>query len=174
MATPGSTFGTIVKLLLLTGQRRGEISALRSKYINRADRIITLPAELTKNKSQHSFPYGDLVAQLLPDRDGYLFPAAVPFVHERPTKVFNGWPKAKRTLDEASGVADWVLHDLRRTFATNLAELGVEPHIIEALINHKSGVISGVAATYNRARYMQPMRDAIAKWEGYLQQVLPH
>lgn len=166
------TYGAIVKLLVLTGQRRGEIASLRADWINREERIITLPSAITKNKSQHSFPFGLLAAQLLPSVDGHLFPAERAHVRNKPTTCFNHWSKAKAALDEASGVTEWTLHDLRRTFATNLAELAVEPHIIEALINHKSGVISGVAATYNRARYLQPMRDAITRWEGHVQEIL--
>lgn len=166
------TYGSIIKLLILTGQRRGEIASLKSEWIDLEERIITLPSTITKNKSQHSFPFGQMVAHLLPELDGYLFPAERAHVRSKPTSCFNHWGGAKVALDRSSGVTGWTLHDLRRTFATNLAELGVDPHIIEALLNHKSGVISGVAATYNRARYMQPMRDAIDKWERELQRVL--
>ncbi len=74
------------------------------------------------------------------------------------------------------GAAGWTLHDLRRTFATGLAELKVPPHIVERLLNHKlgsignktDGIVSAVAAVYNRAAYMDEMREAIAKWEAFL------
>jgi hypothetical protein len=68
------------------------------------------------------------------------------------------------------GVTGWTLHDLRRTFSTGLASLGVAPHIIERLINHSTGVISGVSATYNRVAYMPEMRQAVEKWDT----TLPH
>lgn len=166
------TYGTIAKLLILTGQRRGEIAGLQAHWVNRTEKTITLPAEATKNKSAHTFPYGDMTAKLLPEGEGFLFPAERTHVRGIPSTCFNGWAKPKIELDKAARVTGWTLHDLRRTFTTNLAELGIEPHIIEALINHKSGVISGVAATYNRARYMRPMRNAVGMWETQLKRLL--
>jgi len=66
-------FGVIVQLLILTGQRRGEIASLRSEY--RDESTMVLPATITKNHLQHSFPLGPMAADLLPKRDGFLFPA---------------------------------------------------------------------------------------------------
>jgi integrase len=77
------------------------------------------------------------------------------------------WAKGKRELDAkyAGQVAPYTLHDLRRTFATNLAALGTPPHITERLLNHVSGTISGVAEIYNRYAYMDEMRVAVRAWE---------
>jgi integrase len=174
-------FASIVQLLILTGQRRGEIAALRADYIS--NYVCTLPSTLTKNKREHSFPIAslsvDLLSPLLKSRSQqtdsslssspqftsqFLFPA-----RGSNLKPFNGWSKSKAALDELSGVSDWTLHDLRRTFATRLAELGVAPHVIERLLNHVTGTVSGVAAVYNRASYMSEMRAAIELWERYLQ-----
>jgi integrase len=69
-------------------------------------------------------------------------------------------------------VNDWTLHDLRRTFATNLAALDAAPHVVERLLNHASGTISGVAAIYNRFQYAAQMRDAIEMWEKHLKKLL--
>jgi integrase len=71
---------------------------------------------------------------------------------------FQGWSKARAGLDRraaAAGhpLAPWRLHDLRRTVATRLAELGVQPHVIEAVLNHVSGHQAGVAGIYNRVLY---------------------
>ena len=88
-------FGFIVMLLILTGQRRGEIAALKWSYINVDDRTITLPAEATKNRRQHTFPFGQGVADILegmPQLGDYLFPASREHVRGKPTTVFNGWP----------------------------------------------------------------------------------
>lgn len=166
------TFGNIVKLLILTGQRRGEIAALRSEWINPTDRTITLPSSITKNRREHLFPFGDLAAELLSETEGYLFPAAREHVRNNPTTSFNGWGKPKAALDKASGIYGWTLHDLRRTFATRLADLDVEPHIVERLLNHISGEISGVSAIYNRAKYLPQMRQAVEKWDQYLAALL--
>ena len=85
---------------------------------------------------------------------------------------FNGWSKSKAALDNASAVPGWTLHDLRRTYASKLAALGVPPHIIERLLNHMSGTISGVAAIYNRYQFMPEMRAAVAKYETHLTMIL--
>jgi integrase len=170
-----SPFSHIVALLILTGQRRGEIASLRWEWINLTDRTITLPATVTKNKRTHTFPYGDMVAELLeriPRQGDYLFPAAREQVKGKSATVFNGWGKPKEAFDELCQVSDWQLHDIRRTFATNLAALGVAPHVTERLLNHVSGTISGVAAIYNRFRYADEMRDAIQRWENRLARLL--
>jgi integrase len=172
-------FRTIVKLLILTGQRRGEIAALRSDYIS--NDTICLPATLTKNGREHSFPIGACSAATLAKHlkttaptcgltsssatstASLLFPA-----RGKPSTPFNGWSKSKAALDKLSGVSDWTLHDLRRTFATNLAQMGTAPHVIERLLNHITGTVSGVAAVYNRASYMEEMKTAIGLWENRL------
>lgn len=168
----GHPFGTIVMLLILTGQRRGEITSLRWEWIDQAKRTITLPAAITKNNRTHTLPYGQAVADLVavtPFREGYLFPASRDHVRGKPTTTFNAWPKSKVAFDELlENVAPWTLHDLRRTFATNLAKLGTAPHVVEKLLNHASGTISGVAAIYNQFQYMDEMRAAIEAWDARL------
>ena len=84
---------------------------------------------------------------------------------------FNGWSKSKKALDTIAKIEPWTLHDLRRTFATDLAELGVAPHVIERLLNHVTGTISGVAAIYNRNEYEKETREAIEKWEAFIQAI---
>lgn len=173
----GYPFGPIVQLLILTGQRRGEIAALKWDWIDRKERTITLPASLTKNRRQHVFPFADRTEALiasLPILGEYLFPAQVETARGKPTTVFNGWGKCKGRLDglvtqsnKGEALRPWTLHDLRRTFTTNLAALGTAPHVTEKLINHASGTISGVAAVYNRFQYMDEMRAALTKWDAH-------
>jgi integrase len=170
-----SKFSHIVALLILTGQRRSEVAAIKWEWIDEAERTITLPASLTKNKRTHKFPYGRMVAEILervPHLGDYLFPAARDQVKGKPATVFNGWGKPKATFDDLCNVSGWQLHDLRRTFATNLAALGVAPHVVERLLNHASGTISGVAAIYNQFKYMDEMRAAIEIWEQRLNKLL--
>jgi integrase len=83
-----------------------------------------------------------------------------------------GWGKSTERLRNASKVANWTLHDLRRTYATTLASLQVPPHIIEALLNHKTGIISGVAATYNRYLYVHEMREAVLLFEAHFTTII--
>jgi integrase len=171
----GGQFGSIVALLLLTGQRRGETGCLRRSWFDFDQRTITFPASITKNGRSHTIPYGDMAARVLeriPDTGDLLFPASRDHVRGIPTTSYAGWAKDKRALDKKSGVTEWTLHDLRRTFATNLAKLKVLPHITEKLLNHTGGTISGVAAIYNRFEYMDEMRAAINAWEAYLTSLL--
>jgi integrase len=189
-ATQGEdAFASIVALLLLTGQRRMEIGALKWSTIDEAAQTITLPGSATKNGRAHTFPYGRLgadVLQRIPRWEGndYLFPASRTHVRGQPTTHFNAWAKAKLTFDarvrERYPVAHYQLHDLRRTAATGWARLGVAPHIVEKLLNHSfgtlinrtDGVVSAVAGVYNRHAYLEEMRAAVKVWEKHLGSLL--
>src|SRR6516225_8226858 len=82
---------------------------------------------------------------------------------------FAGWSTPKKALDERlPGMPKWTLHDLRRSFVTGMAELGVQPHIIEMAINHQSGHKAGVAGTYNRANYHAERKVALDKWAAHI------
>ena len=80
---------------------------------------------------------------------------------------FTNWHKTKLALDAQINIP-YTLHDIRRTAATGLAELGVLPHIIEAILNHVTGH-AGVAGIYNRARYEGEMRNALTKWARHVE-----
>lgn len=174
MATRAAStpFHHIVALLLLTGQRRGEISRLEWRWIDEEARTITLPGSVTKNGRTHTFPYGNAVEEVLADipelKDcPYLFSATRRMSAK--TAVFNGWGKPKAELDQELGIAHWTLHDLRRTFSSNMAALGVPQVVVEKLLNHVSGgTQSPIAQVYNRHAYMDEMREAILQWETYL------
>jgi len=158
-----STFNQIVLLCLYTGLRRSEAAGMRWTWIDTKTKTIHLPAVVTKNGRAHVFPYGRLVADLLktvPSREGFLFPG-----RDSARQFFNGWSRSKQAFDKECRVTGWTLHDLRRTFATNLAALAVPVQVTERLLNHTSGVVSGVAAIYNRHSYLPEMRTAIAAWE---------
>ncbi len=168
-------FGAIVELLILTGQRRGEIGALRWEWIDEDAKTINLPSTITKNKRAHTFPYGEMTSATfaaIPRLNDYVFPAARDRLKDKPATIFNGWGKPKVACDKACPIAPWTLHDLRRTFATNLAALGTPIHVTEKLLNHISGTVSGVAAVYDRRAYMDEMRTAIGAWEKRLSNIL--
>ncbi len=83
--------------------------------------------------------------------------------------MFNGWGKPKAALDKACGVIDWTLHDLRRTYSSTMAALGVPQVVVEKLLNHVSGgTLSPIASVYNRHAYMNEMREAVLRYEAYL------
>jgi integrase len=85
---------------------------------------------------------------------------------------FSGWSRAKAEFDQVVKIKDWTLHDLRRTAATQMAELGVQPHIIEAVLNHISGHKGGVAGVYNRATYLPEKRGALDTWAHHLKTIV--
>jgi len=84
------------------------------------------------------------------------------------TTPVSGWSKLKKRLDDNMQIAPWRLHDLRRTMATGMADLGIPPHIVEACLNHISGAKAGVAGTYNRAQYAAEKKAALARWAAHV------
>ena len=160
----GYPYGTIVQLLILTGQRRGEIAALRRSWLD--DDQIVFPAGFTKNKREHRLPISAMVEEVItsvPDTGDLLFPA-----RGSETRSFNGWGKSKERFDKPLSIDHYTLHDLRRTFSSNLARLGTPIHVTEKLLNHISGTVSGVAAVYNRYSYLNEMREALLTHEAHL------
>jgi integrase len=162
--TPRSpaSFCQIVKLLLLTGQRRGEIAGLQPSWIH--DDRITIPKEIAKNGRQHTVPIGPIAQNII-------LQTQLPFT-SRGAKTFNNWTYNKSILDTVSGVTGWTLHDCRRTVASNLAALGVRLEVIERILNHVSGSFGGVAGTYQRYEFLPEMRAAIDLWEAKLQTIV--
>ena len=160
-------FGEIVRLLLLTGQRRNEIGNLNWTEIDLARKLIVFPPDRTKNARLHELPLSRQALEIIsrqPRRNSSAFLFS-------DTKGFKGWDQGKIRLDRRLGIAEWRLHDLRRTCATGMAELGIQPHIIEAVLNHVSGHKAGVAGIYNRARYVDEMRSALQRWADHLYQI---
>jgi integrase len=170
-AAGDDSYGTIVKLLLLTGQRREEIGGLRWSEVDFAAELIRLPPPRVKNGRAHEVPLSDPAIALLhamPQFDGR------DLVFGSGANGLGAYSIPKRALDQRIATANgkplppWVLHDLRRTCATHMAEFGVQPHIIEAVINHASGHKAGVAGTYNRATYDKDKRAALAMWADHV------
>ena len=134
----------------------------------------TIPKERTKNGLPHDVPLSAPALSILqrsPKRDGRSL------VFGEGDGGFQGWSKAKAGLDKriaASGmkVRPWRLHDLRRTAATRMGDLGVLPHVIEAVLNHVSGHRAGVAGIYNRATYANEKREALILWAAHVMSFL--
>ena len=166
-AAPANDYGRIVKLLMLTGQRRDEIANLRWSEVG--DDQIVLPKERTKNSRPHDVPLSPMARSVL---DESLEVDDRVNVFGRGQSGFSGFSNAKERLDEASGVTGWTLHDLRRTCATRLADLGTLPHVIEAVLNHVSGHRAGVAGVYNRSAYTTEKRAALEIWGIHVQTLL--
>ena len=160
------TLPDIVRLLLLTGARRNEIGLLRWGEVDLARRVIALPPVRTKSGREHILPLSAQALAILarqPRRN------STEFVFN--DQGFRDWSRGKSALDQRLGIAPWRLHDLRRTCATMLGELGVLPHVIEQALNHVSGAKAGVAGTYNRSKMIDAVRDALQRWADHIDKI---
>jgi integrase len=193
----GWPFGPIGKLLLLTGARRDEVASLEWRELDLDAGVWRLPKERTKNKRAHEIPLPGAAVEVLkglprvePKRgpDGKVRPALV-FSTTGATPV-SGFSRAKaaidaviaaRLRDEAQGcggdlddvrVTGWVIHDLRRTVATNLQKLGVRLEVTEAVLNHVSGSRAGIVGVYQRHEWATEKRDALDKWAAHLEAIV--
>jgi integrase len=164
----GGPYGGIVELLALTGQRREEVAGLQWEELNLAQRIWTLPKSRTKNEKAHVIHLSEQSMAVLTRAD---WPAPYMF-SLLGTKPFQEFSRAKRRLDELSGVTGWRLHDLRRSCVSGMARLGIAPHIADKILNHQAGIISGVAAVYQRHDFLAERRAALDAWGTHVGRVL--
>ena len=179
-------FDHIVRLLILTGQRRDEVGGMRWSELDLDRGVWTIPRERSKNDRPHEVPLSAPALAILRSRqrdDGR------DLVFGRRGGGFSGWSRSRGRLHEAIAkhrrdraepgkrgkplsakdaerfaLPAFTLHDLRRTAVTGMAELGVSPNVIEAVVNHQSGHKAGVAGVYNRAEYREEKRAALARW----------
>jgi integrase len=165
-------FGKVVKLLLLTGQRRSEVGGMAWAEINLERGVWTIPGDRTKNHREHTVALNLLALNViktvprLVGRD-LLFGA-------RASRGFTSWAESKQLLDARLGdaVKPWTLHDLRRSTATKMCDIGVMPHVVEAVLNHQSGHKGGVAGIYNRSSYEREVRNALAMWADHVRSII--
>jgi integrase len=168
-AGPGP-FNGIVRALLLTGARREEVAGMTWDELASDWSAWTLPAARSKNGLPHVVPLSAQMQDLLRSRLRIQGSNLV-FAGER--GVFSGWSKSKHRLDMDSGTSGWTLHDLRRTVATRLGDdLGIQPHVVEAALNHMSGHKAGVAGVYNKAAYAKEKRAALAAWGAHVEAIV--
>lgn len=169
----GQPFGQLFRLCLLTGQRRGEIAGMTDREI-KGD-WWTIPAARSKNGDEHTVPLSEAAREVLGSMDpiksnpGYIFTTTG-------NSPVSGFTRATNRLRAAmAGIASgdagepveveaFTLHDLRRTAATGMAGLGFPPHVVEAVLNHRSGTRRGVAGVYNRFNYADEKRAALEAW----------
>jgi integrase len=194
-------YGSIIKLLMLTGQRADEIASLRWSEIGRVDAkgnrvtdageapkfvadAIDLPSSRTKNKRPHIVPLSEPAMALLAkqprraDSDGILRD----FVFGVGQRGFSGWSRCKERLDEritkelGSDLPHWTPHDLRRSMSTVMNDdLEILPHVVEAILNHVSSLASGksgVGGVYNKALYLRERVHALALWADHLEAII--
>ncbi|MCP8939402.1 tyrosine-type recombinase/integrase [Alsobacter sp. SYSU M60028] len=178
----GWPFGPLFKVLLLTAQRRDEVGEMRWSEVDLGRRIWTIPRERAKNDQAHEVPLSEPVVAILKElpriegRAGFVFTTTG-------TTPLGGYSRAKSRLDgfvlarlrsenlDAEPLPRWTLHDLRRTAATNMARLGVSQIVVEKVINHISGSLSGVAGIYNRHSFADEKRAALVAWAKWVEEL---
>jgi integrase len=169
LAVGDDDFGKCIKLLILLGARRSEVSGMRWSEIDGG--IWVLPAERAKNRRANAVPLSPqarAIIEAVPrgERDQLFGQTA--------DTGFTAWAAAKADLDRALGdaVGAWRTHDIRRTVATRMADIGVAPHVIEAVLNHLSGHKAGVAGIYNRSGYELEVKRALLRWGEYVERLI--
>jgi integrase len=167
-----------IKVLVLTAQRRGETSRVKWSELSLEGEapLWRIPADNAKNHLAHDVPLSREIVEILGD-----MPRLGEFVFTTHGKsALSNFSKIKARLDELIAaeskanradhepMADWRLHDLRRSAATGMADIGIAPHIIEEILNHVSGAKAGVAGLYNRSRYDEERRRALITWAAHV------
>jgi integrase len=157
-------FRQIVQLLIVTAARKGEVVSMRWRDVDLERRLWVVPSEMNKAGRRHEVPLSEPALEILEGLprvgDGLVFPARKA---GSPNPV-SGFSKIKARLDQTSEVADWRLHDLRRSAASGMARLGHPPHVVAAILNHSPGSTMGITAVYNRHRYEAEKRAALDAW----------
>ncbi|KQP24566.1 hypothetical protein ASF27_10730 [Methylobacterium sp. Leaf102] len=170
-----SDFGAIVRLLMLTGQRKGEVFGMIAEEVNTEAKVWRLPASRTKNRKAHDVPLSATCVRIIAKRSsrrGLVFSTTE-------GSVIGNVDRSKKRLDAliatnlrrsdpaATALPHWTLHDLRRSFVTHAhGELGVPVPVLERAINHISGSFGGVVGIYNRAPLWKERVAAFEAWEG--------
>jgi integrase len=169
-------FKGLLMLLLMLGARLNEVAGMTRDEL-RDDGAWHLSGARTKNGRPHTVPLPPLARELIAAMPG---DAGLVFTTNGGRSRVQGWSRVKRRVDAAmvalardergpkAAIPPWRLHDLRRTCATGMAELGIAPHIVEAALNHVSGARAGVAGTYNRAAYLDERRAALERWSQHI------
>jgi integrase len=193
----GQPFGPLFQLLLLTAQRRDEVGTLEWPEIDLEKRLWSIGRHKAKNDRAHDVHLSELAVEIisaLPKKahvslvftttdttpvsgfsrakenlDAAMRRArrrslGLPENDEAYLKAL-ALPRGKKPPEE---VAEWILHDLRRTAATGMARLNIPPHVVDKVLNHVSGTIRGVAAVYNRFGYVEERKAALEAWGRYV------
>jgi integrase len=160
----GAPFGAVVQLMILTGQRRGEVAGMRWDELDLAQRVWTLSSERTKNGRRHEVPLSPQAVAII---------EALPrlsneFAFSFGDKQLNCFRKVEELRKLVGTMPLWTLHDLRRTAASGMARLGVGITVIEKVLNHVSGSLAGIVGVYQRHEFAAEKRAALEKWAGHV------
>ena len=160
-------YGAVVRVLILTGQRRGEVAGMEQAELDLEGRLWSLPKERTKNARAHDVPLSPQAIIVI---------NKIPRTSERFVFSFNGeapinsgsFGKPKERLNALCGFSDWTLHDIRRSVASGMAKLGISLPVIEKVLNHASGSFAGIVGIYQRHDFADEKRRALDAWGGFV------
>jgi integrase len=174
----GWPFGPILKVMILTGQREGEVAGMRWRELDLEGKLWTLPARRVKNDELHTVPLPDAAVEIIKGLPHIKTSEGFVFASRRGAAV-TGFSRAKDRIDEATTKATqgkplpaWVLHDLRRTVASGMARLGIQLPVIEKVLNHKSGTFRGIVGVYQRHTYEPEKCAALGAWASHVESVV--
>ncbi len=160
--TVARPYGDFVRVLLLTGQRRNEVSTMRWQDVDFEQAVWTIPAGVAKNGREHRVPLPDAVKALIDRQPRH---GRVPYVFAGVGGVpISGWSKRQAALRKASGV-DFKLHDLRKTYRSGLSRLGVATDVAEMMLNHRRADLIEI---YDRADRWAQRQNAAAAWAAHV------
>jgi integrase len=171
----GYPFGRAVQLMILTGQRRSEVLEAEWREVDLERGLWSIPRERTKNGSGHVVPLAPAAVDLMRGLPRIGVSSPLLFTTNGNT-AFSGVSKGVDRLSALAGkhlhpdyeFAHWRLHDLRRTFATGCARLGVPLHVVEKCLNHSSDTFSGIVAVYQRHDFLEERRQALLVWSEHM------
>jgi len=167
----GGREGACTKMLLLTGQRRSEISHLKWREVG--NDVLELPAPRMKGRRGHLIPLSTQAAAIIAD-----MPELVPHVPQPDDYVWGDSPvghfhRIKDRLDEHMGnVPHWTFRDIRRSVATGLARIGVALPVIEKILAHRKGSFAGIVGVYQKYSFAPEMSVALQKWSDHVEQLV--
>jgi integrase len=171
-AVDDDDFGRIVRLLMLLGQRRSEVGSMTWHEVDLERGTWTIPSSRTKNARPHTLPLPPLAIDIITGTPRMVGRDVL--FGERAGRGFTSWARPKKMLDVRLGdeVEAWTLHDLRRSCATRMCDLGVAPHVVEQILNHQSGHRAGIARVYNRSSYEREVKAALLLWDDHIRSII--
>ena len=157
-------YAKVAKLLILTGCRREEIAAMRRSEFDLDAGTWTLPATRSKNGKPHTLPITPLMERIINS-----IPRRERDILFGQKNGFTSWKFGKRALDQKLGLPAWTHHDIRRSVASRMGDIGIMPHIVEQILNHQSGTKRGVAGIYNKSVYANDVTAAMLRWSDHIE-----
>jgi integrase len=166
-----------LRMLLLTGQRRGMVQHMTWDELDLERRAWTVSAAKMRTAKIHEIALNDLAIEVLAEARP-ITSGVHDLVFTNDGRPLGDFSHAKREVDSAMAeiagkpIAPWHTHDLRRTLVHGLAAMGIAPFVADKILAHSSGAISGTAAVYNKFAYLDERRAALLAWGRKLEGII--